>query len=112
MIKYFAIGLAAVALATVVYSASITGTAKAIGGGSTSVPHCQVSKSVANFVSGAIDTLDATVTCDETATYTVKANYVLRGVKLYKPDGGRFDGGYRHYRQHRCSSQRRSHHSG
>ena len=31
-----------VLVAAITYSASITGTAKALGGGSASVPHCQV----------------------------------------------------------------------
>ena len=55
---------------TIAYSASITGTARALGGGSDSVPHCQMQKyDIA--ASDTISSINVRVECDITGTYIV-----------------------------------------
>ena len=55
---------------TIAYAASITGTARALGGGSDTVPHCQVQKyDIA--ASDTISSVNVRVECDITDTYPV-----------------------------------------
>ena len=55
---------------TIAYAASITGTAKALGGGTDSVPHCQVQKYDIP-ASDTISSINVRVECDITGTYDV-----------------------------------------
>ena len=55
---------------TIAYAASITGTAKALGGGSDSVPHCQVQQYDIP-ASDTISSINVRVECDITGTYIV-----------------------------------------
>ena len=57
-------------LITIAYSASITGSAKALGGGTDSVPHCQVQQDDIP-ASDTISSINVRVECDITGTYIV-----------------------------------------
>ena len=59
-----------VLVSTGVFAASITGTTKALGGGSDSVPHCQVQQYDIP-ASDTISSINVRVECDITDTYTV-----------------------------------------
>lgn len=67
-----AIVIILVLMTTLVYTAAMSGTAKSLGGGIDSVPHCQVS----GYNIAALDTIstvNATVECSITGSYTVSA---------------------------------------
>ena len=59
-----------VLVSTGVFAASITGTAKALGGGNDTVPHCQVQQYDIP-ASDTISSINVRVECDITGTYTV-----------------------------------------
>ena len=71
--KTISIVIVLMALAmTIAYSASITGTARVLGGGTDSVPHCQVQQYDIP-ASDTISSINAMVECDITGTYDVTA---------------------------------------
>ena len=70
----FVIGIVVLVLvSSVAYAASMTGTVKSLGGGSSSVPHCQVLDydiAASDIISG----VNANVECDIGGTYKVSAS--------------------------------------
>ena len=70
----FLLGIVVLLLvSSVAYAASMTGTVKSLGGGSSSVPHCQV----LDYDIAALDTIssvNANVECDVGGTYKVTAS--------------------------------------
>ena len=70
----FVIGIVVLLLvSSVAYAASMTGTVKTLGGGSSSVPHCQVlDYDIA--ASDTITSVNANVECDIGGTYKVSAS--------------------------------------
>ena len=60
-------------VSSIAYAASMTGTVKSIGGGTDTVPHCQVLDYVI-AASDTISSINAQVECDVAGTYTVTAS--------------------------------------
>ncbi|MBI2936081.1 MAG: hypothetical protein HYY31_04660 [Chloroflexi bacterium] len=71
-IKVLGILVIGILAATGVFSASMTGSTKMLGGGSDNVAHCQVLDSTIP-ASDTISSVDANVKCDLTGSYNVTA---------------------------------------